>query len=215
MIWLGVGSRGGRAFCPPTRRQARGSADRHVQDRALRRVGGQNALPPKGLPRCPMRKRGRCHVPCASATRRPGRGGNSKGTSCSVPWSGNSALVLRCVQPAPRPDRAAACRRHCRRGRRPRPATAQAPSRGASSHRAPARPFLPRAARPCRLAQSSSERSRCSIAFLRVAPKVIRATRAPVRSTTLACQLPSARWAMALSGSSSSASCRASRILPP
>ena len=53
MIWLGVGSLGGRAFCPPTRRQARGSADRHVQDRALRRVGGQNALPPKGLPRCP------------------------------------------------------------------------------------------------------------------------------------------------------------------
>ena len=86
MIWLGVGSLGGSAFCPPTRRQARGSADRHVQDRALRRVGGQNALPPKGLPRCPMRRRGRCHVPCASATRRPGRGGNSKRPSLQRTW---------------------------------------------------------------------------------------------------------------------------------
>ena len=60
MIWLGVGFLGGRAFCPPTRRQARGSADRHVQDRALRRAGGQNALPPKGSP---MRRRTQAMFP--------------------------------------------------------------------------------------------------------------------------------------------------------
>ena len=98
MIWLGVGSLGGRAFCPPTRRQARGSADMHVQDRALRRVGGQNALPPKDRlcgggpkPRSlrvsdsapsagwelqrPSRWQGALPVPCASSTRRPRRGG--------------------------------------------------------------------------------------------------------------------------------------------
>ena len=34
---------------------------------------------PRKAPPLPMRRRGRCHVPCASATRRPGRGGNSKG----------------------------------------------------------------------------------------------------------------------------------------
>ena len=38
---------GGRAFCPPTRRKARSCTCLSADPRACRRVGGQNALPPR------------------------------------------------------------------------------------------------------------------------------------------------------------------------